>query len=409
MEDMEHPFGESGAEWYGSFPRNGIAMRARPDLGHNLSESTAQDLCLGEILDAMDIECLRDLPLGYGPAQGTAVFRQAVGQVCGVPQEHVLSTQGATAALALVACELCRPGDDAVLISPCFAPAHDTLSARDARVREVRLTFDEAYRLDPERVIEALAPTTRLVSLASPQNPSGARVHPTALLQIAVAMRERSPDAWMLVDETYHEVTYGVTSPPPSAAGLHSRIVTCSSVSKAYGAPGLRVGWITTADAGLRERLTAAKMNLAGAGSSLDEALAAVILARPALFLRPRTQRLAEALADVAAWASTETGRLEWVRPDGGALCCLRLRPDVFDDAALDRFWDALPSLGVALAPGTWFRESRRVFRIGFGFLPSERLLPALATVSRAMDMCVAPAVSSRVAASRILLAGICP
>ncbi len=74
------------------------------------------------------------------------------------------------------------------------------------------------------------------------------------------------------------------------------------------------------------------------------------------------------------------------MRPDAGALCCLRLRSDAFDDAAVLRFWSLLPSHDLQLASGAWFGESERVFRLGFGYLPPERLAAALSALSAALD-----------------------
>jgi DNA-binding transcriptional MocR family regulator len=172
---------------------------------------------------------------------------------------------------------------------------------------------------------------------------------------------------------------------------LHPRIVTGSSVSKALGAPGLRTGWLTVADADLRARLTVAKMNTVISGSVLDEALAAALLHHREAVLAPRRKLLAEGLAELAAWCEAQSARIEWVRPDGGALCCLRLRADHFDAAAVVRFWDLLPRHELQLASGAWFGESERVFRLGFGYLPPGRLGPALTVLSAVLDAAVNP------------------
>jgi DNA-binding transcriptional MocR family regulator len=129
-----------------------------------------------------------------------------------------------------------------------------------------------------------------------------------------------------------------------------------------------------------------AKMNTVISGSVLDETLATVLLQHREQVLAPRRRRLAVALDTLAAWCEGERGRIEWVRPDAGALCCLRLRADAFDAAAVARFWDLLPSHDLQLARGTWFGESDRAFRLGFGYLPLDRLAPALSALSAALD-----------------------
>jgi DNA-binding transcriptional MocR family regulator len=83
---------------------------------------------------------------------------------------------------------------------------------------------------------------------------------------------------------------------------------------------------------------------------------------------------------------------LEWVEPDAGALCCVRLKARAVDDTAVERFYAALPSEGVRVAPGNWFGEPRRVFRLGFGVLQGSELQQALAGVGQALATATAPA-----------------
>jgi len=125
-------------------------------------------------------------------------------------------------------------------------------------------------------------------------------------------------------------------------------------------------------------------------GSVLDEALAAVLLRNKDAVLGPRRLLLAGALQELAGWCEGERRRIDWVRPDAGALSCLRLRVDAFDRAAVTRFWDVLASHDVQLAPGTWFGEGPQVFRLGFGYLPPDKFGPALAALSAALDAALA-------------------
>lgn len=357
-----------------------------PTAVHNLSESTPPDLDFGNLLDSIGgVSALRGIGLGYGPTVGDEALRVAVARCCGVPAETVLTTQGTMLGLALVAAELCRAGDDALLVTPCFAPMRGAMERHGARVRRIALSFEDGYRLDPARVAAALRPETRLVALATPQNPSGVRVPQSAQRAILDAMATRAPDALLLLDVTYREATYGEAS-PPSSAGLDPRVVTVGSLSKAHGVPGLRIGWLTVPDAGLRDRLVAAKLDLVIAGSTLDEAIGAALLARGEAVLAPCRRHLAGALAAVAAWREGEGARLDWIAPDAGALCCCRLRGVSAAEGAVARFWAALPGRGVRLAPGRWFGEPDSLFRIGFGHLPPADLGPALRAISGAMD-----------------------
>ena len=293
--------------------------------------------------------------------------------------------QGAALGLFLLAFELCRPGDEAVVVTPCFPPARDALRASGVHLRECPLGFDRGYRLTAASIEPLLNERTKLVSMASPQNPSGVRTPPAEIAAILELMRVRAPAARLFVDETYRDATYGDEPTPPSAAGLDPAIVTGGSVSKAHGAPGLRVGWLTVRDADLRERLVTAKMNVVISGSPLDETLAAAVLENRETILGTRRRLLAAGVATVAAWVEGQGGLVDWVRPEGGALCCLRLDPEAFDAAGVARFWAALPEAGLQLADGGWFGETSRVVRLGFGYLPIAALPGALEALSGAL------------------------
>lgn len=377
---------DAAPSWQGRFPANDIISLLDVNRRFNLAESTSQDLSFGELMDLIGLETVHDLRLGYGSAQGNPLLRAEIGKMTGISPDMVLTTQGTALALYLLAIELCRPGDEVVLFTPCFPPSRDTLLGAGVTVREVPLRLDDGFRVDLALFEDALTPTTMLVSIATPQNPSGVSTPVETIDTMLEVMARKAPGAILFVDETYRSATYGDAPTPKSVADRDPRIISAASVSKAFGAPGLRVGWMTTADAALRDRLMTAKMNIVISGSPLDEALAAHLISRREAVLAPRRALLGRAITTVAEWQASEADRIEWVRPDGGALCCMRLRSERFDDAAVARFWAAQENRGLQLASGAWFGATERTFRLGFGYLPLEVLPQALAEVSGAMD-----------------------
>ena len=141
---------------------------------YNLAESTAQDLTFGEIIGlAGGMEALGELKMGYGSSAGLPRLRAAIAALTGVKPDEVITTQGTALGLFLLAFELCRPGDEAVIATPCFPPSRDTLIGAGVTLRECRLSFDRGYRLTSDLLEPLLNERTRLVSIASPQNPSG--------------------------------------------------------------------------------------------------------------------------------------------------------------------------------------------------------------------------------------------
>jgi aspartate/methionine/tyrosine aminotransferase len=248
------------------------------------------------------------------------------------------------------------------------------------------LTFDNGYRLDWIALTALLSPATRLVSLASPQNPSGVALPHAVVSEVLSAMAARCPDAFLLVDETYRQAAYNDDPVAPSTATLSPRVIVTGSLSKCHGAPGLRIGWAIVRDAALREQMVLGKFNTVIANSTIDEALGLRVLNQADGIIAVRRKQLGEGLARTAAWVERNLALVEWVRPDAGGLCCVRLRPQQFDRAAVARFHAALTALGARVGDGTWFGEDVHVFRLGFGFLPTAELELALDALSTALQ-----------------------
>ncbi|KQW57601.1 pyridoxal phosphate-dependent aminotransferase [Variovorax sp. Root411] len=367
------------------FPNDDIISLVSSAPRHDLAESVGPNLWLGELLGSNLAE-IGALQLGYGTAAGSAALRAQIAARHGVDADDVVVTVGGMHALFLLAFTLCGPGDEAVIAEPAFPLARNTLGAVGATVRSLPLNFDAGYRLDPEALRALLSPKTRIVSLASPQNPSGVAIPASTLREVAELIRTHAPGAWLIVDETYREAAYGDDSTLPSASALGPRIVTVASLSKCHGAAGLRIGWAIVRDAALRQSLVTAKFNTVISCSPLDEALAVTVLKQGEHIVGARRRHLAHNLATLQAWVGRHAARIEWMRPDAGALCCVRLKPQVYDDAALQRLQAALHERGVRLAPGPWFGDEPHVFRLGFGLATNAELAAALDCVGQALE-----------------------
>ena len=173
------------SNWQGRFPRNEIISLLDINRRYNLAESTAQDLTFGEILDlAGGAGALAGMKMGYGSSAGLPQLRANVASLTGVQPDEVITTQGTALGLFLLAFELCRPGDEAVIATPCFPPSRDSLVGAGVTLRECRLTFEGGYQLTAERIEPLLSERTRLISIASPQNPSGVRAKPKEIKTI---------------------------------------------------------------------------------------------------------------------------------------------------------------------------------------------------------------------------------
>jgi DNA-binding transcriptional MocR family regulator len=131
--------------------------------------------------------------------------------------------------------------------------------------------------------------------------------------------------------------------------------------------------------------LVTGKFNTVISCSPVDEALALRLLDQRAAILAGRRVHLHAGLQQTADWVRINSDYVEWVRPDAGAMCCIRLKSTAFDNKAVDCFYDAVAEKGARLANGTWFGEEARVFRLGFGLLPLAGLNDAFAALTAAL------------------------
>jgi DNA-binding transcriptional MocR family regulator len=139
------------------------------------------------------------------------------------------------------------------------------------------------------------------------------------------------------------------------------------------------------------------KFNTVISCSPICEALAREVVVQRDRIMAQRRRSLAEGLARTAEWVRENQEWVEWVKPDAGAICCVRLKPSVFDDAGVNRWYEALASNGVRVANGAWFGDETRVFRLGFGHLSISDLQGALKGLSTALKQAIGVAPEKKI------------
>ena len=365
------------------YRRTPIEVESPEELGYdaianNLAESSFRDQTLGEYGIDTDVG---ELLLQYGDHRGSPRLREQIASDAAgaVGVDDVLVTAGAAPALFILATALLGAGDHVLIEEPNYATNLETPRALGAEVEAIPLRFEEGWGLDLELVASRLRRETKLVSVTYPHNPTGAMIDEAKLGEL-IAIVESHPSARLLVDETYRELAFG--EPLPVAADLSERAISVSSMSKTYGLPGLRIGWLVSRDPDLDEVLLAAKEQILICGSAIDEEMAARVLETRKRILPPIRERIDEHLVIVAEWMSGQSV-FEWVQPAAGVVGMPRFRdPESVD---LDRFYDALLSeQGTYVGPGHWFDQPRSCFRLGYGWPETDELRRGLDGLSAA-------------------------
>jgi aspartate/methionine/tyrosine aminotransferase len=344
------------------------------NLKFNLTESSFRDAVLGDL----DLD-LAKLVLCYGDHLGHPGLRGILADEYGVRPDDVLLTVGAAHALFILATSQLEKGDHLLVERPNYATNIETPRAIGASIDFYELTFENGYRLDVEKFAAMIRPTTKLVSVTTPHNPTGV-VLPEADLRKLVEITGRK-GVTLLVDETYRDMTVG--KPTPFAAALAPHVVSVSSLSKTYGLPGIRLGWMVSTDSKRMETFLAAKEQSVIAGSVLDETVGYEYLKTRAKHF-PVIQAKIRAHHGILESFYAEEKRLERIPTEGGVVSFPRIREDSGVNVA--RFYEILNGkYQTFVGPGHWFEQDRRSMRIGFGWPTTEELRGGLANISQAL------------------------
>ncbi len=370
---------------FNRFSKNRMMTLTTDKVRYDLAESVGPDLLLSDVLASDEYAEVAGLSLEYGNAHGDAGLRTFIAGQHGVQADQVITTVGGMHAIFLCGAILCGDADHVLVQQPAFPLTESALSFGRATLEYLPCRFEGGYRVDVEDLLSRLTPQTSLVCLASPQNPSGVSVPRQSIVEILNAMHEYCPDAFLLLDETYRQASYSDSCQRESLVGLDERVISCASLSKCHGAPGLRVGWAITRHNALMQQLINGKFQTVICCSGLDEAIALRVLRASEALAGRRQQHLRDGRDMVGAWVARHPQQLAWVPPDAGALCCVRLNPEVFDSRAVQQFHEQLQQHSVRLAPGDWFGDSPGVFRLGFGLLPLSQLAEGLEIISHVL------------------------
>ncbi|HET6253732.1 MAG TPA: pyridoxal phosphate-dependent aminotransferase [Puia sp.] len=362
------------------YRRMPIEVESPEQLGYatirnNLAESSYTDTILRDV--RLDTD-LRDLLLCYGSHYGHEGLRELVVADTPLTKDDVLLTIGAAGALFIIATTLLKKGDELIVVRPNYATNIETPRAIGAEIQFIDLRFEGKFGLDIEKIRSAISPSTRYISVTYPHNPTGVCLNASELRQLVDLAEDKG--VYLLVDETYRDMTFGEQL--PLAATLSPKVISVSSLSKTYGLPGLRVGWIICQDQQLLTAFLAAKEQIHICGPVLDEEIAF-------RYWQQRDDHLPHIRADirqkfesVKEWMRQQDD-FEWIEPAGGCVCFPRLRQP--EEGDVGRFYRILlEKYGTYVGPGHWFEMPRHYMRVGFGWPSREALLDGLAALTMA-------------------------
>lgn len=340
----------------------------------NLAESSVTDAVVKDL--GLD---MNDLVLCYGHHVGKPELRAIVAEEANVSPDDVLLTAGAAAALFIVNTSLLSKGEHIIVAHPNYSTNIETPRAIGCEIDFLSLSFENGFRMDIDKLRALVRPGTKLISLTTPHNPTGVMMRRDDLDAVIKLAEEKN--IYVLVDETYRHLAFGEVL--PVAASLSDKLITVSSVSKAYGLPGVRVGWLISRDRKLMETFLAAKEQMYICNSVADEEIAYQAFMKRENFFPRIKQRVENNFPVLKEWLGKQDV-LEYVLPGGGVVCFPRIKESA--DIDIEKFYRILnEKYGTYVGPGHWFEMEKRYMRIGFGWPGEDEFKKGIANISKAL------------------------
>ncbi len=330
-----------------------------------LSASDCEALSLDELLGMAGPEIRRlwdGLTLGYTETPGHPFLRELIAGLYqeAVPDDVLVSAPEEGVFLLMHA--LLKPGDHVICFSPAYQSLYEIARSIGCDITGWEPAEDRGWRFDPGWLEKELRPATRLVVINFPHNPTGYVPGKKDLEAIVDIVSRRG--VHLFSDEMYRflEIESGTTL--PAACDLYERAHSLSGLSKSFGLPGLRLGWIVSRDRDVIDRLSALKDYTTICHSAPSEILAMVALENRQRIIDRHLTRIRKNLAVLDSFFSDYSSLFSWIRPRGGSVCF----PRVLFTHDSDRFCgDVLKDTGIMLVSSRLFDYGGCHVRMGFG------------------------------------------
>ncbi len=337
---------------------------------YHMTASDVQSMSVDELLKLAGPAARDDLLncwLGYTETKGAPDLLEAIASTydqCG-PQ-HIQCFVGAEEAIYAAMRVMMTADDHTIVVVPNYQAA-ETLPHTIGSATGVPLLATDNWRLDLEAVAAAIRPQTKLVSINFPNNPTGAIPSHEDFESLVALCRKHG--LWLFADEVYRLLELDPAKRIPQAVDAYEKGISVNVMSKAYGLPGLRVGWLASRDLPLLERINRYRHYLTICGSAPSERLAVAALGvRDAILERNRTL-IAENRTKLDSFFVDYPDLFDWQHPDGGCVAY----PRYLGDDGVEAFCkELLQDKGVLVLPASIYQSELMAtpvdhFRIGMG------------------------------------------
>lgn len=337
---------------------------------YNMTGSDAQNMTLKELLalaSPEDREAFENIGLGYTETFGAPSLRAEIAKTYDtVTPEQLLCFAGAEEAIYVAMQVLLEESDHAIVVTPNYQAA-ETIPLSICEVTGVPLDIDRGWDLDVDRLRRAVRPNTKLISINFPNNPTGRIIPPASLDAIVDICRKQG--IWLFSDEVYRLIERDTSLRLPQAVDVYDRAISLNVMSKAYGLPGLRIGWLACKDRDALVRFERYKHYLSICNSAPSEVLARIALKARDRILDKNRAIVRRNISALNEFFGEFSDLFDWTEPDGGCVGFIRYKGKDGVETFTRRL---VEESGVLFLPASIYRSELNevpvdCLRIGFG------------------------------------------
>jgi len=348
---------------------------------YHMTASDAESISLRDLLAMAtpeEREEFEGMWLGYTETWGAPDLREIVATTyANQNASNVLCFAGASEGIFAANSVILDKDSHAITVTPNYQ-SHETLPAAICEATGVPLDPKDGWSLDIDRVAAAIRPNTRLMTINFPHNPTGT-ILPLDRYNALISLC-RKHGIFILHDEIFNGLGPTGTRHLPFTADVYERGLSLNVMSKSYGLPGLRVGWIACQDAEVLSKMERMKHYLSICNSGPSERLTKIALNNRDALLARNCAIVDENLPKWEAFFSRHPELFDWRRPDGSCMAFPRYKgPEGVEEFCRSLVEDS----GVLLLPSTIYSSELGEtptdrFRLGFGRTDLDEGLAAL-------------------------------
>ena len=299
---------------------------------------------------------------GYTESPGAPWLRETLATIYQrIHPDQLVVVSAAEEAIFLFYHALLTPADHAIVETPCYESALTIPRSTGAVVSEWRRKPENGWAHDIEALEKLIRPNTRAIYINTPHNPTGLLM-PQEINRRLLELAARQ-GTYVFSDEVYRELEHDPATRLPAGCDLYDRAISLGSVSKTYGLPGLRLGWLASRDSAFLQKIISLKHYTTICASAPSEFLTALAFRHRQKFIDRNLQIVLRNLQQLSAFFARHTDTFDWTPPNASTIGFARFKPQ----RDVQAFCDLLvEQASVLLLPGTVYDEPRHI-RFGYG------------------------------------------